>query len=92
MQQDYDEVRILSSRLVHTPGIIPYIRNVWRTQPSLAIDLLSAMNAPAWTIPQILSGDYTLEGDEVVIRRNNESKTPLTDLEQIRPGTRRRTR
>lgn len=86
-----DEVRIGSSSMVHTPGIIPYIQNIWKTKPSLATDMLASMgDAPVWVIPQLLAGDYVIEGETVVVRKNNGTTTPLTDLEQTRPGTRRR--
>lgn len=88
-----NEIRLQSNSLVHSPGFIPYIANVWRTQPSLAIDMLAAYeNVPAWAVPQLLSGAYEVDGDTVVIKKNRDSKTPLCDLEQVRPGTRRRSR
>lgn len=87
------EIRLQSNSLVHTPGFISYAANVWRTQPSLAIDLLSAYDdLPAWAIPQLLSGSYEKDGDTIVIKKDRDNKTPLCDLEQVRPGTRRRTR
>lgn len=84
------EIRIPSNSLVHSPGFIPYIANVWRTQPSLAIDMLAAYeDLPAWAVPQLLSGAYEVDGDAVVIKKNRDSKTPLCDLEQVRASRRR---
>lgn len=88
-----DEIRLQSNGLVNTPGFIPYVASMWRTQPSLAIDLLAAYeDLPTWAIPQLLNGSYEKDGDTIVIKKDRDSKTPLCDLEQVRPGTRRRAR
>lgn len=83
-QPEFPDIRLPSTDAIGTPGLCAMIRSVWRTQPSVATDMLTAAfpSLPAWCIPHILAGKYAVEDGAVLLHRDDcEVRTPLTNAE-----------
>lgn len=78
--QDKNTVRLGSTSFIFAPGFLPYLANVWKTQPSVALDMLASYDSlPSWALPYILNEKWTTDGDVVVITKATESpRTPMT--------------
>ena len=78
-------VTLASSPLIHTPGMVEYIRRVWLTQPALALDMLGAWDMPLWAAIQLLADvGCTVDGDRLTVTRQDEPHVtaPQTDSEK----------
>ena len=69
--------RFTSTPTVHAPGLIAFFRKAGRaapdkTQTAHALYLLAQAypDAPAWTLLALAEGQYTLDGDTVVVASN----------------------
>lgn len=65
------EIRLLSSGMINTPGLVEWLACVYTTDPQMAIKMLSACyELSHLTAEALLSGeiDYDIEGDSVTFK------------------------
>lgn len=62
-------VRLLSSPMIHTPGIVRWLRWVAQTDEAKARELIAETypEAPAWVARKLLEGDYRRKGDTLEV-------------------------
>lgn len=65
-------IRIPSSGLIYTPGMVEYARRGLESRDFACLDVLAGMawDAPAWALVGLVRGFYRVDGDYVVVTRS----------------------
>lgn len=62
--------RIASTPMFHTPGVVLYLRSMALTDHARAREVMHLMSAQLsdMAVTRLLTGDYTVEGEDVVVQ------------------------